>query len=151
VHDAGGVIDKYTGDGVMALFNAPGALPDHPAQACAAALAGLKAAEALFDGPTWAGFPRLGTRIGVHRARVLVGHFGAPDRMSYTAMGDGVNLASRLEGLNKQFGTKIIVSAEVADAAKNRFAFRALGTAVVKGKAASVAVWELLGPATGRV
>jgi adenylate cyclase len=149
VHEAGGVIDKYTGDGVMALFNAPAALADHPAQACAAALNALLACAAVFKSAAWteAGLPALGTRIGIHRARVTVGHFGAPDRLSYTAMGDGVNLASRLEGLNKQFGTKILVSAAVADAARDRFSFRALGTAVVKGKTESVAVFELLGPA----
>jgi adenylate cyclase len=150
VHAAGGVIDKYTGDGVMALFNAPGSLPDHPARACAAALAALDAATALFASAAWRdkNLPNFGTRIGVHRAEVSVGHFGAPDRMSYTAMGDGVNLAARLEGLNKQYGTKIMVSATVVAAARDRFSFRALGTASVKGKAQTVEVFELLGPAS---
>jgi adenylate cyclase len=67
--------------------------------------------------------------------------------MSYTAMGDGVNLAARLEGLNKHFTTKILVTSAVADAARDRFLFRALGPVAVKGKAATVEVFELVGRA----
>ena len=77
----------------------------------------------------------------------MVGHFGAPDRMSYTALGDGVNLASRLEGLNKQYATTILVSESIHDAAKDAFAFRRLDRVAVKGRTEGVLVYELLGDA----
>jgi adenylate cyclase len=74
-----------------------------------------------------------------------VGHFGSPDRMSFTAMGDGVNLASRLEGLNKQYGTRILVSAVVEAEARSTFRFRRLDRVAVKGKREGVEIFELLG------
>ena len=78
---------------------------------------------------------------------MLVGHFGAPDRMSYTCLGDGVNLAARLEGLNKQYGTTILVSDAVRQAAGSELAFRLLDVVAVSGKGQAVRVHELLGPA----
>jgi len=75
----------------------------------------------------------------------MVGHFGAPDRISYTALGDGVNLASRLEGLNKAYGTTILASEAVRDGAADRFAFRLVDVVKVKGKTRGVRVYELLG------
>jgi adenylate cyclase len=76
----------------------------------------------------------------------MVGHFGAPDRMSYTALGDGVNLASRLEGLNKAYGTTILVSQTVRESVGDAFAFRLVDVVAVKGKSKGVRVYELLGP-----
>jgi adenylate cyclase len=87
----------------------------------------------------------LHTRFGIHRANVMVGHFGAPTRLSYTAIGDGVNLAARLEGLCKQYGVTILVSQSVVDAVGDRFAFRKLDVVAVKGKKKGVEVHELLG------
>jgi adenylate cyclase len=78
----------------------------------------------------------------------LVGHFGAPERMNYTALGDGVNLASRLEGLNKAYGTRIIVSQSIRDEALEDFEFRLLDLVAVKGKNNGIAVYELLGEAS---
>jgi adenylate cyclase len=78
-----------------------------------------------------------------------VGHFGAPNRLSYTALGDGVNLASRLEGLNKQYGTRFLVSAAIVASTGDRFAFRRIDRVAVKGKAQAVDVFELLGEAGG--
>src|SRR5437763_1336694 len=75
----------------------------------------------------------------------MIGHFGAPDRMSFTVMGDGVNLASRLEGLNKQYGTHILVSADVEREARATFVFRRIDRVAVKGKQQGVEVYELLG------
>jgi adenylate cyclase len=145
IHGARGIIDKYTGDGVMALWNAPAPCDHHPTFACAGVLACVEATERLFASPGWAGLAPWRTRFGVHRAEVNVGHFGAPDRMSFTVMGDGVNLASRLEGLNKQYGTRILVSADVEREARETFSFRRLDRVAVKGKQQGVEVHELLG------
>lgn len=146
VHGHEGTVDKYIGDSVMALWNAPEPRPDHAARACSAALACLQAARTLMSGPDWDGLPRFRTRIGLHRDEVMVGHFGAPDRMSFTVLGDGVNLASRLEGLNKAYGTTILASQAVRDSAGPEFAFRLVDLVAVKGKTRAVRVYELLGP-----
>jgi adenylate cyclase len=145
VHHSGGIVDKYIGDAVMALWNAPETQPDHPAAACGAALRCVEATAALFASPEWGGLPALRTRFGLHRDEAMVGHFGAPDRISYTALGDGVNLASRLEGLNKAYGTTILVSEAVRDAASDRFSFRLVDVVKVKGKTRGTRVYELLG------
>jgi len=145
VHESGGTVDKYIGDGVMALWNVPLSRADHPRRACQAALAGRRALGALFASAAWAGWPPLSTRFGLHRDTVMVGHFGAPDRMSYTAMGDGVNLASRLEGLNKHYGTTILVSEAVQEAAGDGMRFRLVDVVAVKGRRGGVRIHELLG------
>ena len=145
VHATGGIIDKYTGDGLMALWNTPRPLDEHAARACEAALACRDAATALFASPAWRGRAPWTTRFGIHRAEVTVGHFGAPDRMSFTAMGDGVNLAARLESLGKQYGVALVVSDEVVRAAGERFWFRRLDRVAVKGKETSVTIHELVG------
>src|SRR5262249_50796409 len=116
-----GTIDKYIGDAVMALWNAPGDVPSHPRAACRAALASVAATRALYASDAWRGLPALTTRYGVHTDRVMVGHFGAPARLSYTALGDGVNLAARLEPLCKQYGISLIVSEAVAEDAREEF------------------------------
>jgi adenylate cyclase len=145
IHATGGIIDKYTGDGVMAMWNTPRRCERHSERACAAALACREATRALFASPAWGGLPPWVTRFGIHRADVTVGHFGSPDRMSFTAMGDGVNLASRLEGLNKQYGTQILVSAAVEAVAHGAFRFRRLDRVAVKGKHEGVEIFELVG------
>jgi len=145
VQTADGTVDKYIGDAVMALWNAPRPCPDHAIKACEAALACVARTEALFASEAWEGFAPFVTRFGIHRDRVMVGHFGAPDRLSFTAIGDGVNLAARLEGLNKQYGTTILVSETIERAARDHFAFRRIDRVAVKGKAVAVAVYELLG------
>ena len=145
VHAEGGTVDKFIGDSVMALWNAPKATADHIVQACRAALRCQAETLKLYQSPEWAGRAPLVTRIGLHVDSVMVGHFGAPDRLSYTAIGDGVNLASRLEGLNKQYGTTLLASEEVFKRARHRFAFRRLDTVAVKGKSQAIGVYELLG------
>lgn len=145
VHSTGGMIDKYIGDAVMALWNAPLACEGHERRACRAALDCIAAAEALYASPSWGDRPRFLTRVGIHTAEVMVGHFGAPNRMSYTALGDGVNLAARLESLNKQYGTSILLSEASWSAAKDMFVFRRLDRVAVKGKSQGTAVFELLG------
>src|SRR5262249_55015445 len=132
VHSTQGIIDKYIGDAVMAVWNTPTPCPDHARRACEAALAGLEAEERLFQSPQGQGRPALRTRFGIHRDRVMVGHFGAPDRMSFTVLGDGVNLASRLESLNKQYGTTVLVSDAVRGEAGDAFDFRLVDVVAVK-------------------
>ncbi len=144
IHATGGIVDKYIGDAVMAMWNAPETHEDHVERACAAALGCREAAEGLMGSADWAGRPRFETRFGIHRDDVLVGHFGAPDRISYTALGDGVNLASRLEGLNKLYGTTLLASETVFEAAKAAFSFRLVDVVAVKGKRKGVGVYELL-------
>jgi adenylate cyclase len=150
IHAEGGTIDKYIGDSIMALWNAPLPTADHPRKACAAALAAAAAGEALSRSPEWGDQPLLVTRFGLHRDQVLVGHFGAPDRLSYTALGDGVNLASRLEGLNKAYGTTILATEAIRAEAESWFDFRLVDLVAVKGKSRGVKVYELLG-AKGRI
>ena len=150
IHSTSGVIDKYSGDGVMALWNAPAACERHAERACEAALACNEAAHELFGSPAWTGLEPWNTRFGIHRAEVSVGHYGAPERMSYTAMGDGVNLASRLEGLNKQYGTRILVSAAVERDVRSRFLLRRVDRVAVKGKSEGMEIFELVGRRTQR-
>jgi adenylate cyclase len=140
-----GTIDKYIGDAIMAVWNAPTACPEHARRACAAALAALGAGQRLFGSPEWQGRPPLATRFGIHTDQVMVGHFGAPNRMSYTCLGDGVNLAARLEGLNKQYATTILVSEAVQREAGPHFQFRLVDVVAVKGKHQGVPVYELIG------
>jgi len=145
IRETGGTIDKYIGDAVMAIWNAPASCEHHAARACAAALACVEATEALYASPAWANLPPLFTRFGLHKDDVLVVHFGAPSRLSYTALGDGVNLAARLESLGKQYDVAILVSEAVEEKARHAFAFRLVDRVAVKGKTKAVRVFELLG------
>jgi adenylate cyclase len=97
--DTHGTIDKYIGDAIMTIWNAPGPIRNHPQMACLAAIRCREAARSLAQRPVWRGFPAFETRFGLHCAKALVGHFGARDRMNYTAIRDAINLASRLEAL----------------------------------------------------
>ncbi|HEX2658082.1 MAG TPA: adenylate/guanylate cyclase domain-containing protein, partial [Polyangia bacterium] len=147
VEATGGMVDKYIGDALMVLWNVPSPVAQHPVAACRAALACAVATRALGRSPAWraAGLPPWHTRFGLHVDRVLVGNFGAPDRLSYTAMGDGVNLAARLEGLNKVYGTTILASEELCARAGDGFIWRQVDRVAVKGKTRAVAVYELVG------
>ena len=129
----------------MVFWNAPRKCPGHAIHACRAALACIEQTEALFGSMGWV-MPPLRTRLGLHREEVLIGNFGAPDRMNFTAIGDGVNLASRLEGLNKFYGTRVLASESVYEEAKTVFEFRLLDRAAVKGKVRPLRIYELLGP-----
>jgi PAS domain S-box-containing protein len=143
--DTRGTIDKYIGDAIMTIWNAPEPVPDHPQMACLAALRCREAARSLAQTPEWHEFPPFETRFGLHCAKALVGHFGARDRMNYTAIGDAINLASRLEGLNKRYGSSIIVSDTIAERANEAFDFRLLDVVAVKGKSDPITIYELLG------
>jgi adenylate cyclase len=148
VSATGGTVDKFIGDAVMAFWNAPMRHDDHAGRACRSVLECLERTRALYASDLWKGLPSLFTRFGVHTARVMVGHFGAPDRISYTALGDGVNLAARLEGLCKQYGVAVLASEATVRATGDEFAFRLVDKVAVKGKHESVRVYELLGTGT---
>ena len=145
VEGTSGTIDKYIGDAVMAFWNAPLPVERHAERACEAVLACRDATRALYESAAWQGLPPLVTRFGLHSAEVMVGHFGARSRFNYTALGDGVNLAARLEPLCKQYGVTVLVSQDIALAARERFAFRRIDRVAVKGKARAIDVYELLG------
>jgi adenylate cyclase len=138
-----GTVDKFIGDAVMAMWNAPADDPDHAANACAAALAFQRANARLnaeFDREGW---PAYRTRIGLHTGEAVVGNIGAEDRMNYTALGATVNLAARLEGLNKIYGTSILVGSSLKERVGDRFFFRSVDCISPKGFAEAFEIFEL--------
>jgi class 3 adenylate cyclase len=136
-----GMVDKFIGDAVFAVFNAPVDLPDHAGHAVRCALEIDNFAEYYRRQKHGLG----ATRIGVHTGAAAIGNFGSSTRFTYTAQGDAVNTASRLEALNKHFGTRICVSRDTRDACTG-IEFRQIGSVVLKGKTAAVEVWEPLHP-----
>jgi adenylate cyclase len=149
INEEMGTVDKFIGDGVMAFWGAPNTLEDHAFRACAAALK-IQARMDLIN-QEWKdqGLPPLKVRIGIHSDVVLVGNIGSHERMSYTVMGDGVNVAARLEGVNKDLGTRICVSKAVVREAGERLNLRKLEDVTVKGRKSIVEVYELLGVDAG--
>jgi adenylate cyclase len=140
-----GLLDKYVGDAVMAFWGAPLDAPDHAARCCRAALDMIVALRALHVRWREGGLPLLEMRIGINTGEAVVGNFGSAQRFSYTAMGDDVNLASRLEGLNKEYGTTILVADATRRAIGDEFVCREMDRVRVKGRVQPVAVHELLG------
>jgi len=145
VNQEHGTIDKFIGDGVMAFWGAPGLLEDHAWRACVAALRIQRGMDALNDSWRAEGARPLRVRIGIHSDAVLVGNIGSLERMSYTVMGDGVNIAARLEGINKEFRTGICVSHAVFREAGERLCVRPIDEVAVKGRRGLIPVYELLG------
>lgn len=143
--DRAGTIDKFIGDSVMAFWNAPVRQERHAALACEAVLRAQRANQELNRRREVDGLPPLHTRFGLHTGEAIVGNVGSADRMNYTAMGATVNLASRLEGLNKHYGTEILASEAVRDRAGSEFIFRTVGMVRAKGTTRPVKVYELLG------
>ena len=141
VHASGGTIDKYIGDALMAFWGAPLDDARHAEHAVRAAIAMQAAMDGLCDALERRGLPRIAMRIGLHTGRVVVGNVGSAERFSYTAIGDAVNLAARLEGANKAFGTGILLSDATAALLPPSIALRALDEVVVKGKSAPVRVY----------
>jgi len=138
-----GTVDKFIGDAVMAFWNAPADDPEHAINACRAVLACLRKNEQLngiFEAEGW---PPFATRFGLHSGDAVVGNVGSADRMNYTALGATINLASRLESLNKSYGTRVLVSAAIKDRAAAHFVFRSVDRMQPKGFAESVPLFEL--------
>jgi adenylate cyclase len=144
----GGTIDKFIGDAVMVFWNAPNPQPDHVERACRAALAARLAGEKLNAQFESEGLKPFFTRFGIHVGEAVVGNLGSTERMNYTALGHTVNLAARLEGLNKQFGTVILVSEGVYRRVQHDFRFRAFDSVIAKGMTKQTRIFELVGAAT---
>ena len=132
-----GTLDKYIGDAVMAFWGAPLAIKDHAAQAT---LAALEIQESLTS------FPEFKTRIGIHTGRAVIGNIGSELRFNYTAIGDSVNLASRLEGLGKRFGCRVIISQKTYEEASGTIEARMIGKVRVKGRGQPIEIYEPLCP-----
>jgi adenylate cyclase len=141
----GGTIDKFIGDAVMAFWGAPSAQIDHALRCCRAALAIRDALEhaGLADDQ---GKP-LQIRIGINSGRMLVGNIGSELRLNYTVIGDTVNVASRLEGANKQYGTHILIGGGTERLIRNAFTIREIDSIAVYGRSEGLAVYELIGRA----
>jgi adenylate cyclase len=139
-----GTLDKYIGDCVMAFWGAPVALADHANRAVESSLLMLKTAERLNNDFIGRGWPPLKIGIGLNTGEVRVGDMGSKIRRAYTVMGDSVNLASRLEGITKQYGVGLVVG-EATKLAAPAFTYRELDRVRVKGKNEPVAIFEPIG------
>jgi adenylate cyclase len=140
-----GTVDKFVGDMVMALFGAPLDDPRHADHAVEAALDMIDELQALNAGWQAGGRPPLDIGIGINSGPMIAGNIGSDQIMSYTVIGDAVNLGSRLESLNKQYGTRIIISEATRERLTGRYECRPLGDVVVKGKTQAVAIFEVVG------
>ncbi len=138
-----GTVDKFVGDMVMALYGAPLDDPDHADHAVQTALAMVRELQSL--NRLWAveGRAALDIGIGINTGEMVAGNIGSDTIMSYTVIGDNVNLGARLESLNKDFGTRILISAATRDQLKGQYDLRPLGEVTVKGKTRAVAVFEV--------
>jgi adenylate cyclase len=150
VFDEGGTLDKYIGDALMAFWGAPVAQEDHALRACRAAMRFLAELERLR--PRWRaeGVGEVDIGVGINTGPMVVGNMGSDVRFDYTVMGDAVNLASRLEGANKLFGTQVLLSEETHAQVRSEVCARRLGSVRVRGKQRPTQVYELrhLGPST---
>ncbi len=140
-----GLLDKYMGDAIMAVFGAPLDQPDHALRACRTALDMMEELKALQK--KWAdeGRPVLDIGVGINTGDMVVGNMGSEMRFDYTVMGDSVNLGSRLEGINKEYGTNIVISEFTYEAVREALCCRELDMVRVKGKKLPVRIYELLG------
>jgi adenylate cyclase len=147
VETHGGVIDKYVGDGLMAIFGAPVSKADDADRAMQAALEMTDALDGLNENWRARSLPVIGVGIGINTDVVVAGNMGSETRLNYTVIGDGVNLASRLEGLtkNREYDARIIISGATLAKAKQKYAVRSLGDVAVKGKQQVTEIFALLG------
>ena len=150
LRDQDATIDKYIGDAVMAFWNAPNETPDHAVHACRAALQVIEVAGKETESWSKPGSLRMRTRIGIHCGDAIVGNVGSSDRMNYTALGATVNLAARLETLNRELGTQVLVSEAVVARTRGQFVYRPAGETMLKGFADPVPVFELVGTASAK-
>jgi class 3 adenylate cyclase/ABC-type nitrate/sulfonate/bicarbonate transport system substrate-binding protein len=140
-----GTVDKFIGDGIMAFWGAPAQRDDDVLRGCCGALRAARRMQRLNADWKTQGRPPLQLRIGLHCANVLVGNVGSSERLSYTVMGDGVNVAARLEGINKTFGTTICISDSILAAVEADVVARPLRSVQVKGRKQAFMIYELMG------
>src|SRR5208337_4802808 len=138
IHETDGTVVKYIGDAIFAFWNAPDPQGDHAFLACDAALRFRALPVQIVNGR------ELVTRIGLHTGVANVGNFGSTARVDYTAIGENINLASRMEGLNKYLGTRVLITADTQQAAGPRLATRYMGLFRLKGFERAVGVYELI-------
>ena len=143
VFDHRGTVDKFVGDMIMALFGAPLDDEDHADHAVQTALAMIRALDAMNRGWEAEGKARLGIGIGINTGDMVAGNIGSETIMSYTVIGDAVNLGARLESLNKEYGTQIIISEATRARLKGQYDIHPLGDVIVKGKSQPVAIFEV--------
>jgi adenylate cyclase len=141
-----GTVDKFVGDMVMALYGAPLDDPGHAEHAVATAIEMVRELGELNKGWKARGMPGLDIGIGVNSGEMIAGNIGSSSIMSYTVIGDNVNLGARLESLNKEYGTRIIISDATRTRLKGNYDIRALGDVVVKGKTRPVAIFQIVVP-----
>lgn len=141
-----GTLDKYMGDAIMAFFGAPLADPKHANKACSCALEQIEKLKVIQNRLKEEGLPAIDIGIGINTGEMSVGNMGSETVRNYTVMGDSVNLGSRLEGINKEYGTRIIISEFTqSEIDKDRFFTREIDWVKVKGKNKPVRIFELLG------
>ncbi|MCE7937918.1 adenylate/guanylate cyclase domain-containing protein [bacterium] len=144
IEDEGGTLDKFMGDGIMAVFGVPYPHADDPDRAVRAAVAMLRALRAMNADRQAAHDAPLAMRIGIHTGDVFSGNIGSPRRMDFTVMGDGVNLGARLESAGRQYGTTLMISEATRRALRGTYRMREVDRVVVKGKTEAVSIFEIL-------
>jgi adenylate cyclase len=140
----GGMLDKYIGDAIMAVFGAPLQNDKHAVSACLAAIEVQDQLKKYYSVADNKSRPVFETRVGLNSGKMIIGNIGSLQRLDYTAIGDSVNLASRLEGVNKEFGTKIIASESTYEQAKGVIEARELDLIRVKGKQIPIRIYEVI-------
>ena len=143
--ESGGTVDKYIGDAIMAFWNAPQTFPQHALAACTAALCNQQKLRVMHEKWQAEGKPLFLTRIGLCTGEVIVGNIGSTARLNYTVIGDPVNMASRVEGLNKFYNTRVLINDTTYVQAQPAIVARPLDWVSVKGKTIGVLIHELLG------
>jgi len=149
VQGNGGMLDKYIGDAIMAVYGAPLEVPDHAARACQCALAMLRALEPLNAEFVRRQLPPVAVGIGLSTGPMSVGNMGSQARFDFTVLGDAVNLGARLEALTRAYKVDVLCAEETARAAGERFVFRELDVVRVKGRAGVGRIHQLCGERGG--
>ena len=140
-----GIVLQYIGDEIEAVFGAPEDLPNHPEMAVKAALGMRQSLKVLNEKREAAGESIIAHGIGVHTGEVLAGSVGSPDRLVYAMVGDPVNSASRIQVLNKTFGTDILISETTKNLIEDKnFNFSSLGRMALKGKSEEIEVYKII-------
>jgi class 3 adenylate cyclase len=144
-----GTIDKYIGDAIMAFWGAPNEVPNHAKAACYSVLECLNLVSSINLDLARRGYPPFKTRFGIHSGSAIVGNIGHTERLSYTAIGDNVNLASRIESINKAYGTEVLISEATYNEVKDEFVARAVDQVILKGKTQPLKIYQLIGVREG--